>query len=227
MANKIAIVTDSTAYIPEALNRQYNIHVVPQVLIWEQKTYRDGVDIKPAEFYQRQLITATHPTTSQATVEDFKKTFEAAAQEADSILTIVLSSDLSGAFNSATQAMVGFGPQKIELIDSRMISMALGYLVLAAARAAANAQHIDGRHASPCCWITAASGHYWQAARGSGRQAPAGSRSQHPNGAASHAAPQPAIRQGGCSRRQSRLHNARASHTRAGCARALPAPRHL
>ena len=55
MANKIAIVTDSTAYIPEALNRQYNIHVVPQVLIWEQKTYRDGVDIKPAEFYQRQL----------------------------------------------------------------------------------------------------------------------------------------------------------------------------
>ncbi|MEY4233646.1 MAG: hypothetical protein RL635_613, partial [Chloroflexota bacterium] len=103
MANKIAIVTDSTAYIPEALNRQYNIHVVPQVLIWEQKTYRDGVDIKPAEFYQRQLITATHPTTSQATVEDFKKTFEAAAKEADSILTIVLSSDLSGAFNSATQ----------------------------------------------------------------------------------------------------------------------------
>ena len=42
MANKIAIVTDSTAYIPEALNRQYNIHVVPQVLIWEQKTYRDN-----------------------------------------------------------------------------------------------------------------------------------------------------------------------------------------
>ena len=60
MANKIAIVTDSTAYIPEALNRQYNIHVVPQVLIWEQKTYRDGVDIKPAEFYQRQLGALQH-----------------------------------------------------------------------------------------------------------------------------------------------------------------------
>ncbi len=156
MANKIAIVTDSTAYIPEALNRQYNIHVVPQVLIWEQKTYRDGVDIKPAEFYQRQLITATHPTTSQATVEDFKKTFEAAAKEADSILTIVLSSDLSGAFNSATQAMVGFGPQKIELIDSRMISMALGYLVLAAARACGGRSLNGGlcalgAHAHPAC----------------------------------------------------------------------------
>ena len=148
MAHKIAIVTDSTAYIPEALNRQYNIHVVPQVLVWEQKTYRDGVDIKPAEFYQRQLTTTAHPTTSQATVQDFKDTFAAAAKEADSILTIVLSSDLSGAYNSATQAMDGFGPQKIELIDSRMISMALGYLVLAAARAAA-----DGASIADCAQI--------------------------------------------------------------------------
>lgn len=148
MAHKIAIVTDSTAYIPDALNRQHNIHVVPQVLVWEQKTYRDGVDIKPADFYQRQLATTTHPTTSQATVKDFKEAFEAAAKQADSILTIVLSSDLSGAYNSAVQAMDGFGPQKIELIDSRMISMALGYLVLAAARLAA-----DGASMADCAQL--------------------------------------------------------------------------
>ena len=51
--SKIAIVTDSTAYIPSELVKQYNLTVTPQVLIWGEETYQDGVDIQPDEFYER------------------------------------------------------------------------------------------------------------------------------------------------------------------------------
>ena len=63
--SNVAIVTDSTAYIPTDLVKKYNITVAPQILIWGDKTYEDGVDIQPDEFY-RQLKTAkVMPSTSQ------------------------------------------------------------------------------------------------------------------------------------------------------------------
>ena len=73
---KIAIVTDSTAYIPSDLIQKYNLSVTPQVLIWGEETFQDGVDIQPDEFYARLKTTKVMPTTSQVTPITMKTTFE-------------------------------------------------------------------------------------------------------------------------------------------------------
>ena len=63
--SKVAIVTDSTAYIPEESMAGLDIFVAPQILIWGDKTYEDGVDITPTEFYKRLATASVMPTTSQ------------------------------------------------------------------------------------------------------------------------------------------------------------------
>ena len=62
---KIALVTDSTSFLPAELIKKHNITVTPQLLIWGEETYRDGVDIQPVEFYARLITAKTMPTTSQ------------------------------------------------------------------------------------------------------------------------------------------------------------------
>lgn len=133
--SELALITDSTAYIPEELIQQYNIHVVPQVLIWGETSYLDGVDIQPSEFYRRLEDSEVHPTTSQATVASFHSIFEPLVAKNIPILTIVLSEKLSGTLQSAKQAKDMFPGAVIELLDSRTTAMAMGFQVLAAARA--------------------------------------------------------------------------------------------
>src|SRR5512134_2272328 len=98
---RIAIVTDSTAYIPENIRQQYNIYVTPQQLIWGSETLRDGVDIMPTQFYQRLRIDPTNPRTSQASPFAFKEIFAEALKSHQAVLAIVLSSGVSQTFNSA------------------------------------------------------------------------------------------------------------------------------
>jgi DegV family protein with EDD domain len=130
-----ALVTDSTAYIPQDLIDKYQILVAPQVLIWGETSYLDGVDIQPDEFYKRLQESNIHPTTSQATVASFHSMYEPLVEKDIPILTVVLSAELSGTLQSAQQAKAMFPGTKIELIDSRSTAMALGFQVLAAARA--------------------------------------------------------------------------------------------
>ncbi|MDF1499952.1 MAG: DegV family protein [Anaerolineales bacterium] len=130
-----AIVTDSTAYIPQDLIDKYHIHVAPQVLIWGEESYLDGVDIQPGEFYQRLEETDVYPTTSQATVVSFHTIFEPLVGQQIPILAIVISEKLSGTLQSAQQAKAMFPGAKIELVDSQSTAMAMGFQVLAAARA--------------------------------------------------------------------------------------------
>jgi DegV family protein with EDD domain len=130
-----AIVTDSTAYIPQDLIDKFDIKVAPQVLIWGETSYLDGVDIQPDEFYQRLKESDIHPTTSQATVASFHSIFEPIVALGIPILTIVISEKLSGTLQSAKQAKEMFPDATIELIDSRSTAMAMGFQVLAAARA--------------------------------------------------------------------------------------------
>ena len=75
--SKVAIITDSTAYIPKDLLEQYPLWVVPQVLIFGEETLEDGVDIQPQEFYQRLQTESVNPTTSQVTPASFNKMFSA------------------------------------------------------------------------------------------------------------------------------------------------------
>jgi fatty acid-binding protein DegV len=67
MPNKVAIVTDSTAYLPEECLKQYNIVVTPLSVIWGDQVYLDGADILPNEFYKRLIESKVMPTTSQVT----------------------------------------------------------------------------------------------------------------------------------------------------------------
>jgi DegV family protein with EDD domain len=134
--SKVAIITDSTAYLPDDLVAAYNITVVPLVVIWGEETLRDNVDITPSEFYQRLATAKIMPSTSQATIQAFSDAFEKLHSEGYDILTIVLSSALSGTLDSAIQAKKQFPNAKIELIDSQLTSLPLAYMALAAARAA-------------------------------------------------------------------------------------------
>jgi len=136
--SNIAIVTDSTAYIPKDLVDQYNITVAPQVLIWGEETLRDGVDISPGEFYTRLSTASTLPTTSQVAVNDFKEIFEKLHGEGKEILAILISDVLSKTVNSAELAKQMVPDAKIEIVNSNTTAMELGFHVLAAARATTN-----------------------------------------------------------------------------------------
>ncbi len=134
---KVAFVTDSTAYIPANLVKQYNITVTPQILVWGDQTYQDGIDIQPDEFYARLKTSKTMPTTSQVSVVTMQHTFQDLIDKGYDVLGVFISGKLSGTMQSAIQGREALGAaEKIALVDSYTTSMAMGFLVLAAARAA-------------------------------------------------------------------------------------------
>ena len=135
--SKIAVVTDSTAYIPSDLVQKHNLTVTPQVLIWGEETFQDGVDIQPDEFYTRLKSAKTMPTTSQVTPITMKTTFENLIERGFDVLGIFLSAKLSGTIQSAIQAkeMMEKSGDKVTFIDSKSTAMAMGFQVLTVARA--------------------------------------------------------------------------------------------
>ncbi|VAW34132.1 DegV family protein [hydrothermal vent metagenome] len=135
---KVAIVVDSTAYIPPALVAQYNIHVIPQILNWEGSSLRDDIDIKPDAFYARLATAKEMPTTSQPSAGEFHEFFSKVAETADSIVAILISKSLSGTQASAQAAAGMMEDYPIEIVDSQSSTMGLGYMVLTAARAIEN-----------------------------------------------------------------------------------------
>lgn len=143
--SKIAIITDSTAYLPQEYLEQYRITVTPQILIWEGQTYRDGVDIQPGEFYERLKTAKIMPTTSQVSAMDMQKTFSGLLEQGYDILGIFISSKLSGTLQSAIYGRENLakGKEKVEIIDSNTTCMAMGFQVLAAARAVADGATIN------------------------------------------------------------------------------------
>lgn len=135
--SKFAIVTDSTAYLPAELTKKYNITVAPQVLIWGEETFRDGVDIQPDEFYSRLKTAKVMPSTSQVSPATMQAIFQGLVDQGMDVLGIFISSKLSGTLQSAIQAksMMEAAGEKVTLVDSQATAMALGFQALAAARA--------------------------------------------------------------------------------------------
>jgi DegV family protein with EDD domain len=136
--SRVAVITDSTAYIPEALCKDLNITVAPQVLIWGEETFRDGVDIMPDDFYKRLATAKVMPSTSQVAIVDMKAAFEKLLESGYDVLGIFISAKLSGTMQSAIQAreMLPKANDKITIVDSNSTAMAMGFGVLMAARAA-------------------------------------------------------------------------------------------
>lgn len=131
-----AIVTDSTCDLPAALTAERQIYVVPQYVVWGTKSYLDGVELTAEEFYRRLPTEKILPKTSQPSPGDFAAMYRKAKEEtnADAIVCITLTADLSGTHNSAVQAVsqVDF---PVHVIDARTASLPLGFLVLTAADA--------------------------------------------------------------------------------------------
>jgi DegV family protein with EDD domain len=135
---KIALVTDSTSYIPKDLVEKYNITVAPQILIWGEETYQDGVDIQPQQFYSRIKTTKIMPTTSQVSITTMQKIFTGLVDQGAGVLGLFISSKLSGTMQSAIQAreLMGNAGEKVTIVDSYSTAMALGFQVMAVARLA-------------------------------------------------------------------------------------------
>jgi len=130
----IKIVTDSTSDLSPALVKELGITVVPLYVIFGDKSYRDGVDITGDDFYKRLLTDPVHPSTSQPTPEDFANVYRGLCQQADGIISIHISSKLSGTCSSALQAKEMVATEcPIEVVDSKTTSMALGLIVIVAA----------------------------------------------------------------------------------------------
>lgn len=134
MAEKIALITDSTCDIPADWLQQFDIVKVPLTIIWNNETFLDGVDITPEEFYDRLAKDPQIPTTSQPTPQDFVDRYiEAEAKGYDQILVMTISSAMSGTYLSAKLAAEN-SPIPVQVVDSRSNSMGLGWQVINAAR---------------------------------------------------------------------------------------------
>jgi len=135
--SKVAIVTDSTAYIPTELIKNYPVFSAPLQVLWDEKVYLDGIEMHPDEFYKRLEHAKTMPSTSQVTPTAFLTLYEDLLREGYDILSIHISQKLSGTLDSAIQAKAQLPGARIELFDSTTTSMSMGFQVMAAARAAA------------------------------------------------------------------------------------------
>jgi len=132
--SKTAIVTDSTADIPKDLIEKYRIKVVPLYVNFEDKSYLDnGVDITSKQYYERLKNVKKQPTTSQPTPSDFVKVYSELLKENDNIVSIHISKKMSGTFSSADMARKELSDKDIEVIDSELVHMPLGILVIKAA----------------------------------------------------------------------------------------------
>lgn len=139
MAN-VKIVTDSLADIPLSLMQGLDITIVPCTVQLGNKTYRDKLDLSTTEFYRLLATTPKPPTTSNPAVGVFEDVYRRLARTTSQIISIHVASSLSGTWNSARLAAQNVKqdlPAMIEVVDSQQLSMAQGWLVVLAARAAA------------------------------------------------------------------------------------------
>src|SRR5690625_8027623 len=97
---KIAIVTDSTAYIPDDLLTKHNIHTVPLSVVFGNESFREEIDITTDEFYERMRNEKELPTTSQPAIGTFVDVFEKLSEDYDEVISIHLSQKFSGTFNA-------------------------------------------------------------------------------------------------------------------------------
>lgn len=145
---KVAVVTDSTANIPADVLKNYSICIAPLQVVWGDETFRDSIDIQPSQFYDRLQTAKIMPTTSQTSPATFAEIYRPLVEEGYHILSIHISSQLSGTYDSAIQARELLPGARIEVVDTKTTAMAMGFQVLSAARAAA-----QGATLQECCKV--------------------------------------------------------------------------
>jgi DegV family protein with EDD domain len=131
----VRIVTDSTCDLPPETVARLGITVVPLTILWDGEELLDGIDIDAPAFYDRLRKSATLPKTSQPSVDRFVAAYRA-IPESDEVVSIHISSRMSGTINSATAAREQLSGRRIEIVDSEHVSLGLGAIVVIAAEAA-------------------------------------------------------------------------------------------
>jgi DegV family protein with EDD domain len=126
----IGIVTDSTAYMDSGYVEQNDVKVVPLKVIMEDVSYREGIDISNDEFYKRMSEEAIFPTTSQPSAGEFLEAYQEMSGRYDSLISIHISSGISGTVESAMSAASEMGDYPIEVIDSRFTGFMLMLFVM-------------------------------------------------------------------------------------------------
>lgn len=139
---KIALVTDSSCDLPDNILKEYSIHTLPLRVIYGDKEYRDNIDITPEEIYKK--MPEEIPKTAMASISDAIDVFEKLRTEGiKNILSINISSGLSGTFNMIEMAKKDFPDLNIVTIDSRTLSIGLGFMVYEAAKMISEGLKID------------------------------------------------------------------------------------
>ncbi len=136
---QIGVVTDSTSDIPKNLAAELGISVIPCQVTFGETTYQDGVDLSADAFYDKLARSSDPPRTSQPPVQAFVETYRRLLDQehCQAIFSIHVAGTLSGTLNSAWAATQMLDdPTRVEVIDSGQLSMALGWLVITAARLA-------------------------------------------------------------------------------------------
>jgi DegV family protein with EDD domain len=124
--------------------QKYNLTIVPQVVIWGEEVYEDGISITPSEFYTRLQTDKIMPKTSQVSIVNMHKAFSTLIDQGYEVFGMFLSEKLSGTINSAVQGreQLGAAAEKVTIFDTYTTSMAMGFQVTAVARAAAEGASI-------------------------------------------------------------------------------------
>jgi DegV family protein with EDD domain len=133
---KVAIVTDGACSLTPAQGEQLGIQVAPVYVTIGENTYRAGVDLDNEEFYRFLSASKKLPTTAQPTADDFVKIYDQLAEEVEEIITITISHHMSATIQSAEMAREKFNKVPVHIIDSESVSLGLGMMAMAAARAA-------------------------------------------------------------------------------------------
>ncbi|MFO7928704.1 MAG: DegV family protein [Candidatus Humimicrobiaceae bacterium] len=132
--SRIAIVTDSTSDIPKDLLKKLNITLVPLSVIFGNESYKDnGTEITVEQFYQKLKTSKNLPKTAQPSPGDFYETYDRLLGEYNGIVSIHISKKMSGTIDSALMAKKKLPESNIQIIDSELVHMPLGFLVLRAA----------------------------------------------------------------------------------------------
>jgi DegV family protein with EDD domain len=133
----VAVVTDSTAYLPAGVAEERDIRVVPLEVRLGDRVGREGVDIDAAELTAALAVRHLDVQTSRPTPAEFAACYrEALDAGADGVVSVHLSRELSGTWEAARLAADEVGADRVRVVDSRAAGMGLGYAVLAAADAA-------------------------------------------------------------------------------------------
>ncbi len=140
----IKIVTDSTCDLPQDLLQEYGVTVVPLYINFGDQGYLDGVEITRQEFYERLPESDPLPTTATPGVDAFKQVYEDLADSgASEILSIHISISLSATVDVARTAANETKKVPVTVLDSQKLSLGTGFLVLSAAKAAAEGKSMD------------------------------------------------------------------------------------